>query len=281
MRSYSHRHICSGVLVICAGTLLLLSQRLASESFLGRLSSRTASQWYAVSNTSPFRQTLSTIRPFDTAPHSKTLGVADRLYVVSLPSRTDRREIMADLERAMDLEFTWHDATDYHTKDVEVILERIRWWRNENRVNDSEPKADPSSFVFQWADDVDVLGPNLGLSGADLWPESVGKSLLPPLPQVPIPDTRPPNLDSYGEAGNLFGYTPLRPAQISCWYSHYSLMRKIAEGDDEVAIVFEDDIDMEWDLERRLRRMWPALPADWDMVMIGECVAITPGSIRS
>lgn len=268
MRSYSQRHICSILLILCAAALLLLSQRLALESFLGRFSHHAISRWYTGPGASIYRQTLSTVRPYDTAPHSKTLGVADRIYVVSLPFRSDRREIMTGLERAMDLEFTWHDATDLHTKDIQDILERIRWWRNENRVNDSVPKADPSPFKFKWADDINELGPNLGLSGADLWPESAGK--LPPLPPPPSPDTRPPTLDTYGEAGNYFGDAPLRPAQISCWHSHYRALRRIAEGDDEVAIVFEDDIDMEWDLELRLRRMWPALPNDWDIVMLGE-----------
>ncbi|KAF8520975.1 hypothetical protein JB92DRAFT_2708583 [Gautieria morchelliformis] len=266
MRSCSHRRLCSALLIICAGALLLVSQRLALDSYIG-----TGAPWYAVSGPSVYRQSLSAVRPYDTAAHSRTLGVADRLYVVSLASRADRRQIMSDIARAMDLEFTWHDATDYHTKDVQDILERIRWWRNEHRVNDSVPKADPSPFVFRWADDVDEVGRDLGFSGADLWPDSVGKSLLPPLPPVPTPDTRPPTLDSYGEVGDHFGKAPLRPAQISCWHSHYRVLRRIAEGDDDVAIVFEDDIDMEWDLELRLRRMWPALPEDWDLVMLGHC----------
>jgi hypothetical protein len=34
-------------------------------------------------------------------------------------------------------------------------------------------------------------------------------------------------------------------------------------------IVLEDDIDMEFDLEKRLRSMWPALPNNWDIVMLG------------
>ena len=46
-------------------------------------------------------------------------------------------------------------------------------------------------------------------------------------------------------------------------------MQKIADGDDDVALIFEDDIDMEWDLERRLRYLWSFLPDNWDMVLIG------------
>lgn len=46
-------------------------------------------------------------------------------------------------------------------------------------------------------------------------------------------------------------------------------MRSIADGPDEAVVVLEDDIDMEFDLEKRLRGMWSALPKDWDIVMIG------------
>ncbi|KAF8509519.1 hypothetical protein BU17DRAFT_24977, partial [Hysterangium stoloniferum] len=214
---------------------------------------------------------LGSIRPIDTVIHSKTLGVAGRLYVVNLAVRTDRREAMLNLARAMDLEFTWNNATDMHSKDIQDILERIRWWRNLNRVNETVPKADPSPFKFKWADDVlDGVSP-IGHSGSDFWPSSFPLSPLKPLPLPPSPDTRPSVLDSYGENGDNFGRSPLRPAQIACWHSHYQVLRRIAEGDDEVAIVFEDDIDMEWDLEHRLRSMWGALPSDWDMVMLGHC----------
>jgi GR25 family glycosyltransferase involved in LPS biosynthesis len=47
-------------------------------------------------------------------------------------------------------------------------------------------------------------------------------------------------------------------------------MRGIADGPDDSVIVLEDDIDMEFDLEKRLRGMWPALPNNWDIVMLGS-----------
>lgn len=58
----------------------------------------------------------------------------------------------------------------------------------------------------------------------------------------------------------------------ACWHSHFTLLRKIADGDDDVVLIFEDDIDMEWDLEKRLRYLWQFLPDNaWDQVMIGQC----------
>lgn len=51
--------------------------------------------------TSEYRRLLSTISPMDRVPHSKTLGVASRIYVVGLARREDRRASMEKLARAM------------------------------------------------------------------------------------------------------------------------------------------------------------------------------------
>jgi GR25 family glycosyltransferase involved in LPS biosynthesis len=67
-------------------------------------------------------------------------------------------------------------------------------------------------------------------------------------------------------------HSSLKPVEIACWHSHFEVFREIADGDDDVAIIFEDDIDMEWDLERRLRYIWPFLPDGWDQVMIGMLI---------
>jgi hypothetical protein len=50
---------------------------------------------------SEYRRLLSTIHPTDRVPHSKTLGVASRIYVIGIPRREDRRASMEKLARAM------------------------------------------------------------------------------------------------------------------------------------------------------------------------------------
>jgi hypothetical protein len=35
------------------------------------------------------------------------------------------------------------------------------------------------------------------------------------------------------------------------------------------AIILEDDIDFEWNIEKILRKQWPALPDDWDIIYLG------------
>ncbi|KIJ32485.1 hypothetical protein M422DRAFT_213760 [Sphaerobolus stellatus SS14] len=258
------------ILTLVAGSLLYLWQE--SFSLADRIASLSPSgSGFRVEEPPSYHDRLSQVRPLDTAPHSKTLGVAGKVYVVSLPKRTDRRGVMQEIADAMDIELTFHDATDMRGPEVRDIMERIRWWRNEHRVDSSMPKDDPTPFTFSWADDVNSDDSMLGLSGSDLWSSGLGESPLSPLPPAPTPDKRPPVLDTFGEKGNHFGRSPLRPAQIACWVSHYKLLRKIAEGPDDVAIILEDDVDIEWDLESRLRKVWSVLPNDWDMVLLGYC----------
>jgi hypothetical protein len=116
----------------------------------------------------------------------------------------------------------------------------------------------PDSFPFAFANDVtsDSLLQPEDISGSELW-------FLPPsspLALPPLPPSTPVDPDQY---------IGRRPAEIANWHSHFGLLRRIADGDDDVAIVFEDDIDMEWDLERRLRSLWKFLPKKWDLVMLG------------
>ena len=72
----------------------------------------------------------------------------------------------------------------------------------------------------------------------------------------------------------------LSRGMVACWYSHVRLMVDIVkrtshiqwdtwDGREGVTVVFEDDIDVEWDLRERLVRMWVDLPRDWDIVMLG------------
>lgn len=280
-----HRSRLFLLFIACACSLVLVSLYLQSSNLRFRSGERSqlSDPSHHHHHTSAYRQRLNLIRPVDTVPHSKTLAVASRIYVINLPRRHDRYLDMTKLERALDLEFTWQNATDSHSEIVQKILERIRWWRNENRINQSDPKADPSPFKFKWAKDINEDTSPLDTSGSDLWTAPIERSHLPPLPPPPFPDTRPPIVAVFGENGDYFSEDHISLPQIACWHSHYRVLRNIADGDDEVAIVFEDDIDLEWDTEKQLRAMWNVLPPQWDIVMIGElftCVQDRPVANR-
>ena len=74
----------------------------------------------------------------------------------------------------------------------------------------------------------------------------------------------------------------LSTGMIACWYSHASLIYHIVHrhnritnpqtwnGKEGVVIIFEDDIDVEWDLKDQLRKMWADLPMEWDIIMLGK-----------
>lgn len=229
----------------------------------------TLIEWQKVRSPS-YRTVLSTLRPTDTQNHSRTLGVASKIYVLNLAKRTDRRLGMEELARAMDLDFNFFNGTDLgeekYAEEMKRVLDHVREWRSLHRVNKTAPNRDPENFHFRWAEDTgrnDELGSDF--QGAELWTRDDPS-------RVPSSAIDSPVLDSYDENGRNWGSHPLRLPQLACWNSHYRLLRTIADGNDDTAIVFEDDIDMEWDLTNRLRLMWSALDdVSWDIVMLGHC----------
>lgn len=73
-------------------------------------------------------------------------------------------------------------------------------------------------------------------------------------------------------SSDLPEYRVLTRARVACWQSHISLLERIAnDGAFDISVVLEDDIDMERDVAKRLRLLWPALPRGWDMVFLGVC----------
>ncbi|KAJ1311656.1 hypothetical protein OPQ81_010131 [Rhizoctonia solani] len=260
-----------GLILFAAGTLFFLSagfqQRLPLDDLFWQSTPKSNVDTQHVEST--YRQQLAGIRDIDKAPHSRTLGVAQRIYVIGLARRKDRREHMETLVRAMDIDVVWHDALDMHSKIVTDILERVRWVRAQSRIGHESEVPDPQGLHFEWLPDVGSDGPVPLRDGSDWW---FVPGEIKPLPLPPSPDARPPVLRTSGE-DVLLPNEPITRAQVSCWYSHYQVLLKIARGEDQVAIVLEDDIDMEWDLEKRLRGMWPYLPKNWDIVMLGHCMS--------
>jgi GR25 family glycosyltransferase involved in LPS biosynthesis len=87
------------------------------------------------------------------------------------------------------------------------------------------------------------------------------------------------------------GVAYLTRGMVACWHSHAMLIRRIALlateaplssiihtnstssvsviRNDLVYIILEDDVDFEWDIDARLKSLWPHLPIDWNIVMLG------------
>ena len=110
----------------------------------------------------------------------ETLGIADRIYVLSLPRRVDRRRAMERLRQTLGLQWTYVDATDADTDSILNINAHIRSKRTEIEEKVANGVSDDT---FQWPDAsiVDTKarsGVPLGLADSDYW------FLRPPLASV-------------------------------------------------------------------------------------------------
>lgn len=225
--------------------------------------------------------------PLDgTATPSGTGGINfhpfNEAYVVSLSRRSDRRIAMERIRQVIPrLNWTYVDATGAEDPIVSRILDRARAQRSRE------------SEQFSWPDDPlsPAQGP-LGHTGADLW--SV-PSLEPPGPSLSDTnaDLRPKRepltcAQQNSTRGPIYSaavppYLVLTRSKLACWHSHAAVLRRIAEGGPEevtdegpgsreVALVLEDDVDIERDLFERLGEVWGHLPPAWDMLYLGTVI---------
>jgi len=216
-------------------------------------------------------------RPF------RTLGVASHIFVISLQSRPDRRSGMRKLADIMHLNFTWVDAVDANHPDIPKIIQHVRAQRYLEFLPSFKPGSFKDAFTQATPD---------GLFGSDFWtmdasdPRAARNTNVLSVPRkladtdVPIPCTKGspfrPLAVPPGKPGKT---TLLSKPMVACWHSHLQLIRSIVRAPQHhVSLVFEDDVDLEWDIEARLVTLWPYLPQDWDIVFLGS--SHTPCTVR-
>jgi hypothetical protein len=235
-----------------------------------------------------------------------SLDIISKIYVISLPRRTDRRLQMDRLRDAIHLNWTYWDACEANAPVVSTILRQVRVLRSQLVPR---PKSGGDALwamrhnmtvsAFDWPhnlEDVICSQETLQHSGADLWtrPSSHSLSDLDVPAEIVDPyafnPTRSPsepvqvsalsdpiplacasgNNVSAASLPNLPPYRHLTPAKVACWYSHLQAIREIANGKDETVLILEDDVDIERDVRLRLRALLDALPNDWDIVYLGK-----------
>ncbi|GAA6032961.1 hypothetical protein JCM8097_000068 [Rhodosporidiobolus ruineniae] len=238
-------------------------------------------------------QTTSPSGP-DLTTHSPTLGF-DHIYVLSLPSRKDRRRDMQKLADALGVEVEFVDAADKREPFIRWIAEQVYESREERRrVMGHVQHVDPSTIG------------GLGTSSPYLtpFPSPNSTARFPPFPSNPL-FREAPNWVAHLE--NLYSrhngaHTSLRPEDpkvnvtellwdplerqavrqvhegvISTFWGQTRAMRRVLENGDRTALILEDDVDVEWDVERlwkSVRRRLPKTKAgeeDWDVAMLGHC----------
>ncbi|KAG6885511.1 hypothetical protein C0993_000761 [Termitomyces sp. T159_Od127] len=239
----------SRIFVFCLSIAFLLMLKIFAFDGYARL--RTKLAIHSTSN-STFEST---------GYKNNTLGIASKIYVLSLPARTDRRRDMEHLRKVLGLQWTYVNAINSQNAIIERIMDSVRIVR----------QTRPTDSVFTWPDQqvplterIDVWDP------AFLAPSSARSSQhshSPPLVCAAQNDT----VVSYNP--NLPLYQILTRARIACWHSHLSIIYTIANDftlrQDDVVVVLEDDVDMEQDIQQRLSNVWPFLPTGWDIVYLG------------
>ncbi|EIW77992.1 hypothetical protein CONPUDRAFT_146067 [Coniophora puteana RWD-64-598 SS2] len=277
--------------------------------------SDSATDWsppnrFSSQKTSPgqasFRDKLAHVLPSDRLPHARTLlplpseGDTGEIYAISLARRTDRRHILSQIADALDLDFTFIDATDASLPMIDVLMDRVGWQRWE-RVDEQPAPADEykpadysedarkgmvyHAFRFEWSGEVQEalqLGANETgdmppmYLGADYWDGLApgAEEWARERPTKPLPEAGPTWKTSLTEASvlnNLRMTEMTRRAGIACWHSHYQAIRDMVYKDHAVGLILEDDIDIEFDIEKTLLSQWSHLPSDWDILFLGHC----------
>ena len=199
-----------------------------------------------------------------------TLNVASRIYVINLPRNTHRRVDMEQLQYTLGLDFTYVNGTEGDANTVRRIMRHVAALRTPEGSNQTRLSPSPA---FGWPQDVDALvGSEFGLDmkGSDLWSSDDI--------DLPSPPLHEPLMCAHGDytlkpySSQTPPYQLLTKERVACWHSHWQVIRSIADGQDAVSLILEDDVDMELDIRQRLLGIWDALPSTWDIVFLGHAV---------
>ncbi|KAH8833065.1 hypothetical protein DL96DRAFT_1523361 [Flagelloscypha sp. PMI_526] len=255
-----------------------------------------------------FYEQLAELYPYSTEVKrygDDTLGVFQKIWVVSLENRQDRKEHMKTLAHALgNLSFTYHPARDpFHNElDRKVVEDTINYvlYEREKAAYDtrSRPNGEQGrkkAFKFEWSEDAKI-GTSLPLAessllDADFWllpssdprkprlPDTFKRLQLNPTGESVSSSSRPAPQIVYddSEIWDSQEWNAMDPAKVGCWWSHYEILRKIAEEsqDDGPHLILEDDVDFEFDIQKRLLTLFEHLPG-WDVLFLGHCYSDGP-----
>ncbi|KAF9473873.1 hypothetical protein BDN70DRAFT_843041, partial [Pholiota conissans] len=200
------------------------------------------------------------------------------IYVISLPSRQDRRRDMERLRVALGLEWSFVDAYSAESRLVLGIMDwvmAIRARLPSGRIIAETDTSPVNSMSFSWPDNLEELARST--QEIELWssidsPWDLPTDFGPPSAYRPIACATG---DYTIPGAPLPEYLILTPARVACWRSHLSVIHRFANNNlpdaHGVALIFEDDVDMEKDIRQQTQALWPSLPGDWDVVFLGHC----------
>ena len=207
--------------------------------------------------------------------------------------------LFRSLGDALHLNWTYRDAREANASVVTTLLRQVHVLRSQlvpqPKPGDAHMRHHVIISAFDWPHDLEdtiCSWETLQPSGADLWTLPSSNSLsdlavpaemadpyaFPRSHSIQVTVVSDPTPLACASGNNVSATSPpnlplyrrLTTAKVACWYSHLETIREIANGKDEAVLVFEDDIDIERDVKRRLQALLDVLPNDWDIVYLGE-----------
>jgi len=65
--------------------------------------------------------------------------------------------------------------------------------------------------------------------------------------------------------------THMTLGEISCYQGHLNIYKSVVDRNFSTALIFEDDIDLELNIRKRLGNIFRILPHDWEILYLGHC----------
>ncbi|GAA5831581.1 hypothetical protein JCM3766R1_004941 [Sporobolomyces carnicolor] len=244
--------------------------------------------------------------PSEFLTHSPTLTFSN-IYVLSLPSRQDRRDQIQRVADALGLKIEFVDAKDKEDPIFGWIAQRVKETRRLRKKIIAKYRGVSSSSIG---------GNIVGGDWASPYPNSLDddRDQRSPFPLYPLPPSSSPllrkqlastsssnwvehleKLDSRNRLSDLklepastnpinvtrLLWDPLEKVaarqvtrgMMSTWWGQTRVLKRMIERGDESALVLEDDVDLEWDIERMWNTIHRRLPGDngWDITYLGYC----------
>ncbi|PPQ92131.1 hypothetical protein CVT25_007962 [Psilocybe cyanescens] len=212
-----------------------------------------------------------------------------QIYVVSLPGRQTRRTDMEKLRAALGLHWDYFDAIPSYNPLIGQISDWVELVRSaslspldSSDKSSSHPAdndngdgdiADTPPFWPEHIDDIAHSVQEIALLSSSVWELPTS---LPPYQSLTCNENNFDILD-FKSSGDAPEHMRLTPARIACWHSHISVIHQhantlpSASGKGSIALILEDDVDMERDIVAQMESLWAELPEDWDMVFLGHC----------
>ena len=175
---------------------------------------------------------------------------------------------MEQLRYTLGLDFAYVNGTEADEDTVQRIMKHVSALRTLEGFHGANFSL---STAFEWPQDVDGFVESefpLDRQGSDLWLSDDTKFSDSPSHEALTCASGNSTLEPYSP--QTPPYRLLTKERLACWHSHWRVIRLIAGAQDDVSLVFEDDIDMELDIRQRLLGVWSSLPSTWDIVFLGR-----------